>query len=438
MALTAQVDRTAGQGALARLDDAFDIVQGVLADVDPDCVSGEEAGLVLEHLVKLERAVAAGRLGYARRAAECMTWRRQGHRTAAHWLAQKTKTSVGEAMSVLETARRLPRLPATTEALRRGSLSVPQVREIADAATAVPSSEEDLIEMAGYLSLKGLQHRARLIKASAGDEAQRVAGIRKGRFLRHWLDPEGAFHLHARLTPDAGSEVMSAVRARANFVAEEAVKAGLPPESASAYEADALVALVTGDVRYDTFHGHTGGRRRTPDVVYHVSLEALRRGRLGSGELCEVPGVGPVPLAVIENVVGDAMGKLVISDGVDVTTVCHLGRTVPAHVETALEARDRTCVVPGCDVALSLEIDHWQVPFARGGPTALWNLARLCRFHHQLKTYEGYELRGGPGHWQWVPPSASPGPAPSSPGPAPPEDGSAPPGDGSAPPGDGP
>jgi hypothetical protein len=122
-------------------------------------------------------------------------------------------------------------------------------------------------------------------------------------------------------------------------------------------------------------------------------------------------------------VMGDAMARLVISDGVDVTTVCHLGRTVPAHVETALEARDRTCAVPGCEVSLSLEIDHWQVPFARGGLTVLWNLVRLCRFHHQMKTYGGYRLRGGPGHWEWMPPAdgsptevrqtdAAPGPPP--------------------------
>lgn len=404
MALSPVVDTPAEQGALARLDHAFEIVHAVLSDVDPQCVSGDDAGLVLERFVKLARAVAAGQLAFARRAEQCMTWRQEGHRSAADWLAQKTKTSVGEAISTLDTAKRLPQMPATMEALRQGSLSVPQVREIATAASAVPSAEADLIEMAGYLSLKGLQHRARLIKAAATDEAERIGAIRKGRFFRHWLDPEGAFHLHARITPDSGAEVLSAVRARANFVAEEAVAAGLADEGASAYEADALVALTTGDVRYDTFQGHAGGRRRVPTVVYHVSLDALRRGQLEPGELCEVPGVGPVPLKVIENVVGDAMGKLVVSNGVDVTTVCHLGRTVPAHVETALEARDRSCVVPDCDVTLSLEIDHWQVPFAQGGPTALWNLARLCRFHHQLKTYDGYELRGGPGHWEWVPP----------------------------------
>jgi hypothetical protein len=402
-----ELEEAQASGVLARLDRALAIVQEVVEDAEPDRVTGEEASLVLERLVKLERAVAAGRLGFARRAAQCMTWKQEGHRSAADWLAQKTKVSVGEAISTLETARRLPDLPATSEAFRHGALSVAQVREIASAAAADPASEAYLIEAASYLSLKGLQNRARIVKSGSRDDAARVASIHKDRFLRHWLDPDGAFHLHARLTPDSGASVMSAVRARALFVEEEARHAGIVPESRSAHEADALVSLINGDHRQDTFQGHVGGCRRDATVVYHVSLEAFRRGSLQSDDLCEVPGVGAVPLAVVEDVLGDATAKLVIHDGVDVRTVCHLGRTVPAHVDTALEARDRTCVVPGCDVSLSLEVDHWKIPYAKGGPTELWNLARLCRFHHQLKTYEGFQLRGGPGRWEWVPPAGS-------------------------------
>jgi hypothetical protein len=62
-------------------------------------------------------------------------------------------------------------------------------------------------------------------------------------------------------------------------------------------------------------------------------------------------------------------------------------------------------VVPGCDVANGLEIDHWDIPFAEGGPTRLSNLARLCHHHHYLRTHQGFELTGGPGKWHWEPPS---------------------------------
>ena len=36
--------------------------------------------------------------------------------------------------------------------------------------------------------------------------------------------------------------------------------------------------------------------------------------------------------------------------------------------------------------------------------TKLEDLARLCPFHHHLKTFVGYTYRGGPGSWQWLPP----------------------------------
>jgi len=47
-----------------------------------------------------------------------------------------------------------------------------------------------------------------------------------------------------------------------------------------------------------------------------------------------------------------------------------------------------------------LEIDH-RTDFAKGGPTSLDNLARLCPFHHDLKTHKHWKLEGGPGNWRF-------------------------------------
>jgi hypothetical protein len=151
-----------------------------------------------------------------------------------------------------------------------------------------------------------------------------------------------------------------------------------------------------------------------------VDLAALRLGKTASGEVCEIPGVGPVPLGVARDLLGDALLDLVITDGVDVTTVCHLGRSIPAALRTALMERDRCCVVPGCDTRHGLEIDHWRVPFAEGGAASLYNLARLCGHHHYLRTHKGFQLDGGPGQWRWRAPLATPlTPAPGAQLPAP-------------------
>ena len=77
-------------------------------------------------------------------------------------------------------------------------------------------------------------------------------------------------------------------------------------------------------------------------------------------------------------------------------------RYVDARQRAALLARDRTCVIAGCDVHQRLEIDH-VVPFAQGGPTCVTNTKLLCPFHHLLKT-KGWLLVGGPGTYRLVPP----------------------------------
>ena len=133
-------------------------------------------------------------------------------------------------------------------------------------------------------------------------------------------------------------------------------------------------------------------------------LGALRRGSLGSGEVCEIPGVGPIPIERARALLGEALVDLVITDGVDVTTVVRLGRHIPAPLLTAITERDQYCVVPGCGKRLGLEKDHCRVDYAEGGVVSYDNIAKLCHHHHQLKTHQGYRLAGGPGHWEWIAP----------------------------------
>lgn len=117
--------------------------------------------------------------------------------------------------------------------------------------------------------------------------------------------------------------------------------------------ADALVELAA----------HEGG----PAAMVHVRVDhtALVRGFTEEGEVCEVPGIGPIPVAAARRLADDAILKVLLTDGADIAAVAHLGRTIPARLRTALEARDPVCVVPGCDVRRGLEIDHL-VPRAEG------------------------------------------------------------------------
>ena len=120
-------------------------------------------------------------------------------------------------------------------------------------------------------------------------------------------------------------------------------------------------------------------------------------------EVCEIAGVGPVPVATVKAMAEDAYLKVIVTDGADVRAVAHRSRYIPAKLRSALEARDPVCCVPGCEVSRFLEIDHID-PIAEGGLTTFENLARLCSFHHALKTVFGWRLGGRPGAWTWSEP----------------------------------
>ena len=106
--------------------------------------------------------------------------------------------------------------------------------------------------------------------------------------------------------------------------------------------------------------------------MVHVRVDhpALVRGHLEPGELCEIPGIGPIPVEVARRLAVDSILSVLVTDGMDVMAVAHAGRTIPASLRRALIERDPMCVVSGCDDREGLEIDHVE-PFGRGGETSL-------------------------------------------------------------------
>ncbi|GAA1736501.1 HNH endonuclease signature motif containing protein [Microbacterium paludicola] len=75
-------------------------------------------------------------------------------------------------------------------------------------------------------------------------------------------------------------------------------------------------------------------------------------------------------------------------------------RTVDSYVPTAaqkrfLRARDEHCRFPGCRrPVMRCDLDH-TVAHSAGGPTAVTNLAALCRAHHLLKHYGNWTAHHG-------------------------------------------
>jgi hypothetical protein len=308
-------------------------------------------------------------------------------------VAEATGTGIGPAITALETARHLGSLPATDEAVRQRKLSGTQVNEIAGAAILQPEAEQSLVDAAGNQPRSVLKLRCKRVRATGQDQRATYDAIRKGRYLRHWIEDNGAVRFDARLTPDEGARLVAAVTGETDLLAAAARRAGLD-EPRKAVAVDAPVSLACRPPA--DAEGQDDGSAATRATIHvRVDHAALVRGHVEAGELCEIPGVGPIPVEVARRLAVDSVLDVLVTDGVDVTTVAHSGRSIPAALGRALVERDPVCVVPGCDTREGLEIDHLR-PFAEGGPASLANLARLCHWHHYLKTHHGHLLeRGG-------------------------------------------
>jgi uncharacterized protein DUF222/HNH endonuclease len=360
-----------------------------VAALDETKLSASEATELIEASSEGERFCQAARAVGLKRAFRDRPWHGAGYKTAAAWLAAKSKKTLSSAIATVNTAWHLEKFPQTREAFVSGEISEIQAAQITEAAVADPASEQGLLELAARESVGALKERCREVKAAAFSDEDAAQRIRDRRYCRHWADKDGAIRLDACLSPDDAAPLVAAIDRGAALMAEEAKRSG-QREPLEAYAADALVALAKRQ------HGPT------PVLHIHADASALERGFTKPGERCVIEGIGPVPVSSARRLAADGIVKVVLTDRADVTAVAHLGRVIPAKLRTALEARDPTCVVPGCDVRLGLEIDHI-TPLSKGGVTELSNLARLCRYHHGQKTHHGAHLSGQPGAWTWTP-----------------------------------
>ena len=599
------------------IDRAAGVLEAMVSGLDVDTLTGEGATRLVKRLVVHERVVATVRAKAAKRAADANQWRHAGERSPATWLASLTGTTTGQAAAELETTRKLVELPATAAARAAGALSESQARQVADAATADPGAEADLLAHAATDDAAALARRCLAVKAAAErDETAARERLRRARRHRSWTDGEGAFCYAGRGLPEDRAALEAALKPYQDQAFHNARRRG-EREPAEAYAYDALIALAnhqcpTASTRSDcstagsdmtpapdagdahdgtpgraagrtsaeeipgtatlwdgtetgtstttaegtqaaptddtvssggassravTSHGPPGtepagavtngpvtdaravasgppgnehgppgtqpagaaangpvtdargaagsepaGTRHGPagstepsnsattddpdasddgdagevtgtgadpagttstsgtvgtvsdfgpiataamrisdapgtastslglgpraKVIVRIDHTALVRGHTIPGEVCEIAGVGPIPVATAREMARDAFLTAVVTDGVDIRTVAHLGRAATAHQRTALEARGVHCAVPGCGAVHHLEIDHVD-GWALTRRTHIDHLDWLCRHHHRQKTHHSYRLEGPPGNRTWHPPDTS-------------------------------
>jgi hypothetical protein len=378
-----------------RLEEIADELRDAVATLDAPTHSSRDAARLTRVAAEGERLFAATKVLLARRAVDGNGWRHGSDAILPEqWFARLSGCSESEARRELRMSERLDDLPATEAMLREGSLSLDQAVLVARGAAADPTAETILLRTAQKGEMRNLRAETERVVAAATDETDGRAAAHRDRHLRTWtrgFATQGAFSGPT----DEVAVLLDALKPLEKQAFDTARAAGTR-ESHDAYRFDALIGLARDAAGSGTGDAPTGRIR--------IDLAALLDGKTRAGEVCEIPGVGPVPVEHARKVLSHGLLELVISDGVDVQTVVSTTRHVPQALKIAIEERDQTCKVEGCDRTDHLERHHVE-EYAQTHLTTYEILGRLCPLHHDLVTYEGYTIeRNADGSWTLRPP----------------------------------
>ena len=403
----------AGDGPIRKVQAAETACAAAAAAVrDPDDIPASQAVLLYERLERAGRSIAAAKTLLARRVADSGQWKSKGHGSAAEHLAQISGRSLGAARSELETSTALPDLGATKDALLAGEVSEAQGQVIANAATANPEAERHLLAHARKANHQDLRDEARKAKAAADtDPDARHRRIHSQRRVSRHTDLEGVWNLHASGTVVDGSVISSELDRLTEEIFAMKGAAGIR-ECRDAYAFDALTEMARRSAGLR--HGPTPDdvdrtKKRRLAAPQHLALlrldvEALWRGYVDGDELCEVTGLGPIPVEVARSLLGDAVLKLIVTRGVDVLNVTSLTRGPTQAMHYARLWTSPFCTVEGC-TKTRIEHDHrWGAEYKDTRHTRLDELDGLCGHHHDLHTRDRWAMVPGQGDRPMVPP----------------------------------
>lgn len=346
-------------------------------------------------------AQAAAALAMAR-LADCGPPPDSGAIDAADFVAKATGITAAKARDQIKTGTRLLTAELTRAHAVTGALSPEQTAAIADAVTVAPHAEGALLADAATSSLGTLREKCATAKAAHQDLAAIERTIHAKRSLRRYEDAEGAAHLHAVGTKRQMSIPDQALKRWTEEVFEAARNDGVR-EPYEAYAFDGLTLMAEQSISTPL-----NEKPKNTDPIRHLAilrldLTAAVRGDIEDGETCEIAGLGPISVATAREMLGESVLKLVLTKGVDVANVTHLGRGPNAAQKIALLWQQPVCSREGCGNRARLQYDH-RVDWAVTHHTRLDETDPLCHPDHDLKTLHGWALVEGSGVRPMVPP----------------------------------
>lgn len=352
------------------LDQAIELLEKANANLQPELLCGADSRRLMARYARVERLGAFGVTALTRKV------------TDATEVAETTGTSLGRAKDVVRTGKVLGESEDLSLALQQGDISLDQAATIASAEESAPGAAAELIDVAKKESFHVLRDKARKNKLEAEQHRGLAARQRSARRARSHSDELGMVHVHLAWEPHIGTPIVNRAEAEAARLHKKAKKEG-KTEPFERHLADAYAAMLSGS--------SVKPRSKRPELVVLVSHEVTQRGwkDIKKGEMCKIPGVGPISPEIARDIAKDAFLNGVLYDGTDLRHFKRWTRNTPVEVRTALELGEPPsfdgvrCV--DCGNSFGIQNDHVE-PHVAKGPASTGNFKHRCWPCHQAKT----------------------------------------------------
>jgi uncharacterized protein DUF222 len=286
------------------------------------------------------------------------------------------------------------RLSGSLAALERGEIDLYKVRTVHELTMNLSPEvarevEERVLEKAAQQTGAQMRQRARriVLRVDPTGARDRAAQAKAARCAGLQSEEDGMAKVYAVVPADKAV----AIALRVDKIAR-LVKTPDDPRTMDQRRADVVCDLLLG-------------KPSNVQVQLQVTVPVSTVMRLDD-QPGEVAGYGPIDAATARALAGDATWRRLLTD--ERGTLLEVGRRTYrplAALRDFVQARDKTCVFPGCSVpAHRADLDH-TTAFPTG-PTEAANLGVMCRAHHRLKQDPRWTVaQPTPGTFVWTSPS---------------------------------
>ena len=354
------------------MDEAIKQIEKSNIDLEPEVMDAPWVRELLSRYAKAEKLVSYGKTMLAAKLDDATV------------VARASGVSLGKAKAAVDTGNSLKEADEVREAFKSGELSVDQAAEISRAEQASPGSSTELLQVAQDESFQALREKSRKVVLEAEQHRGLAQRQHQARRARSYRDELGMIAINLLLEPHVGVPLVNRAETEAGRLFRAAKQDGRS-EPFERCLADAYACLLSST-------GTTVPARK-PELVVLVSHEITKRGwkDVREGEVCKIPGVGPISPQRAREIARDAFLSGLFYDGRDLRHFHRWTRNTPVAVLTALQLGEPPefdgvkCI--DCGRRFRNEKEHSE-PHVAGGFASTTNLKWRCYGCHQNKTAE--------------------------------------------------